>query len=716
MSQELFNVSIISLPLNFTILLHPDSIESLGIEENGYALMKGVNDQITVVKVIKDPDCPRTTTKITHSVQLTLAASPGDCVPILPFSGDDICEAVQVAPLFDKHSSSNEREDYTPAVKHYFNSDQRPISVDSIFTLLINSEQRVFKILKCLPCDRSFSNKSTKIYFANEPGPLLPKPSIPKHLSTLVLDKSLINFIKNNIYYPVNRQSILRSLNLSTSTGIVIEGPNGTGKTSLLSAISNTINIPSIYCAAKRLKKLSVSDFVEKLNQIFGFTAEKPQCLIMFDDLDHVLSSFKETKITSERCKLATFINLLDFVMQRPGIVVIVTVTSCNTMDSTLFRDGRFGQHISLHNPTIEQRKEMVRFFTAGMRIDNDDLDAIVRKIGGNGDSNEGGTVSSKELERICRVAVASLIEEVTGTQGSDVVDSLAVYALNTKMKSMHFGVTSRTSSQSSRKSRSRFDDDGEDDREHRHRRRRRRRHHRNEDDEEEDNENNEEEDDDESHSSRRRRRHRRRRRDQTSFHRSRSRRNRHREQEDEEEDDDDNSRRSRSRQRQPESGDEEEDEEIENNSRRSRSRRERSQNSRRKYRNSESEEDEIEEFINPFDKKNQRKVQVPKRKTKDESSDDDDRIRSKSNRRQNLEDSEDEESNNSFSNFGNKSKKKNVNNESSDDDQNDRRKRRQFPARMNSEDDDQEQFSTGKNKKIIRRSRSRKQVERDDE
>ncbi|OHT11620.1 hypothetical protein TRFO_03809 [Tritrichomonas foetus] len=703
MSQDLFSVAIVSLPLNFTILLNPDSMKSLEIEENGFALIKGVNGTITVVKVIKDSDCPVNTTRITHSVQLTLAASPGDKIPILPFSGDDQCNAIQIAPLFEKTN-----EDYQSAVKHYFASDSRPISTDSIFTLKIGSHERAFKILSCLPVDRSFSNNSTKLYFTNEPGPLLPKPILPKHLSTLVLDNEIIDFVKNNVYYPANHQKLLKALNFPGSSGIIISGPSGSGKTSLLSAISYTINIPSIYCSTKRLKKLSTSDFVDKLNQIFGFTAEKPQCLIMLDDLDYAITSFKDAKLTSEKCKLATFFSLFDIVMQRPGIFVIATVSSIEKIDPSLLREGRFGHQIHLHNPSIDQRKSMIKMFTCGMRVDNDDLEEIANQI--------DDSLSVKEIEKICRFAVASLIEEVTGTQGSDISEALAVYALNTKMKSMHFGFGGRRRRRRNRDFNDDEDENDEDDEENdrhhgsRHRRRHRRRHHYNDssDDQNDDNVNNDDDDDDDPFSRRpSKNSHNRRRRridsedendDYDENDRSsnrRRRRHRYRDESDEDEDNEDDVFRRRSRRRGRNDSDDEDDENRPSNNRRRKARNDPfSGNNRNDSDEDDSSNNRRKSKNNPFngktrrrndeddDDENERKDDKRRKGSRNQRyNDDDNDVFSRKHHRRRRGDSEDDEDDD----FGKKRRTRRKQNDSDDDsDEDEPRAQRKRKSRRN--------------------------------
>ena len=665
MSQGLFSVSIVSLPLNFTILLHPESADSLGVSEKGYALVKGVNGQIAVVKVIRDQECPKDSTRITHSMQLTLAVSPGDSIPILPYESDSRCEAIQIAPLFD----GNE-EDFKQTVKHYFSADKRPISIDSIFTLRVGSQERAFKIIGCLPADRSFSNKSTKLYFAQQPGPLLPKPSLPKQLSNLVIDNDIVQFIKNRIYYPSIKINILKALNIPTSYGILIEGPSGSGKTSLLSAISNTINVPSVYCQAERLKKLDATEFNEKLNQIFGFTAEKEQCLIMFDNLDSVLSSFNSAKRSYEKKKLATFFNLLDFVMQRSGIFVIATVSSIQNIDASLVRDKRFGLTIKLSNPSLDQRKELIRMYTAGMKIDDDDLDEIGDKI--------DESASAKEIENICRLAVASLIEDVTGAQGSDISDSLAVYALNTKIKSMYFGFGGR---------RRRHHGEGG----------RRRRHHRRDDDEDDDDDN-----------SYRRRQHRSRRRGDSDddeenepFSRRNTSNTRRRRRNDSDEDSDDNqnrSRRHRSRRR-----DDDDDSDEDNFPRRR----------QRNYRNNNDDEDDNSQnqrrrrrVVNDDDDDEEEpEVRRPRRRQNNSSEDEDLQPRRRSqrhnDRRQNApeSDSEDDPQTKRRPPRSNKRRQRPSDSDDDDDDEPPIRKSNERRRRMD-DDDDEHTYSRRQNRR----------------
>ena len=442
MSVRTLSIELVSLPMNFSAFASPETIADVGVDKSGYAILKGTNGNITVAKLIPNPDCPSEVLAVPRSLQLTLSVCQDDTVPILPFSESGECDAVQVAPLFDRARD----EDLTKPLQKFL-AQKRPVCSGTVFSLRVGGEERLFMFGKAHPADRTFSSNSTRVFVIAEPGPLLPRPPLSVKLPALALDPAVVNLMREAFLGPSKNSPVFSALQVNTSTGALVYGPDGSGKTSLVSAVADLLGIPSIYCACRRYGKMSAAEVTEKLQVVFGFVNDKEQCLVMLDDLDAILQPLARCKLVADRRKVAAFVTMLDEVMRRSGVFVIATCESLDDVDECLLRQGRFEHQIAMNFPTFEQRQQIIRMNTGGMRIDRDDLREVAE--------NMGDARSASEIEGLCRFAVYQLIEEVTGSSRSNISDSLLVYALNTKMRAFHFGIK------------------GSDDRRRRHRRHR---------------------------------------------------------------------------------------------------------------------------------------------------------------------------------------------------------------------------------------------------
>lgn len=428
MTVPTLSIRLVSLQMNFSAFASPETISEVGIDKRGYALLKGPNGVITITKLIPNPECPAGILAVPRPVQLTLALSEDDSVQILPFNDSPECDAVQIAPLYDRARS----DDLVKPLQRFL-AQPRPICSGTIFSLRVGGEERLFMFGKVHPVDRAFSSKSTRVFVIPEPGPVLPRPSLAVTLPSLALDPAVASIFRDAFHGPSSHFSVCSRLKVPVSTGAIVHGPPGSGKTSLLSATAGTLKIPSIYCACRRYAALAAAELTEKLQSVFGFAADKDQCLVMLDDIDTVLKPLSQCRVVSERRKIAAFVSMLDDAMSRNGVFVIATATSLENVDECLVREGRLEHDVELRFPTLEQRQTIVKMNTGGMRIDRDDLREIAE--------NMGDARSAKEIEELCRCAVYEMIEEVTGSSRAEISDSLLVYALNTKMRAVHFGI-----------------------------------------------------------------------------------------------------------------------------------------------------------------------------------------------------------------------------------------------------------------------------------
>ncbi|KAH0785866.1 putative Transitional endoplasmic reticulum ATPase [Histomonas meleagridis] len=429
---DFFSVSCVSLPLNFVVLLNSKSIKKIGLKKNGYALIKGKNEQISIFKVIKDSECKPYEIKVPLSAQITLGLSPKDEIPILPFDGEDHCDAIKVAPLFRSHR----KEEFKSQVIDFFTQTSQPVTIDSIFLLKIGNQEKPFKIISSLPTDRSFTSSTTKLYFTPEPGPILDSPIIPQIFSNLTYDETTKDFINSYIFNQYKYPRLLAQMRINTSIGILVYGESGSGKTSLLSSISTSLKCPSIYCDCHQLKSLKIEEFYENINKVFDFYTDHPPCLIMVDNLQEIVIKLKNAKTIEDRKKTVYLLEKVENCLKKAGVILIGTIESLDDIDKRFLRDGRFGYEVELKQPSTKETKELIKNYTSGMFITEEDLNEIVSKF--------ANTMTTKEIMELCRESVSNLVEDVTGSHGMHVSDRLMADALGTKMHPIDFGIKTK--------------------------------------------------------------------------------------------------------------------------------------------------------------------------------------------------------------------------------------------------------------------------------
>ena len=414
-----FRVAAVSLPLNFCVLLNPIMIQALHLPDTGSALLRGPKGAIVPVKALPDPECPQKDILVPYSVQLSLRAAIGDTVPMMAFTKEESCTAIQIQPLFEGID-----EEIQADVAKYFESDSRPVAPGTFFGV----GPRMFKVLNCLPSERCFASSATKIYYKEAPG-CVAEEALPVHFSDLILPSAVKEVVRNGVWLPMNNRAVFETLNMPTGAGVLVTGSDGNGKTSFLSAVWSLLNVPSLFVDAARIG----DDVDKKLKEIFGkFPEGKEKCAIFIDNIQHIAKKFTSLKFSNERRRMARFFSLLDKAMANPGIAIIASAISVTQIDESLIRPGRFGFVIDLEKPNVAQRADIIRMNTRGLSIQPEDVDALAKRVTNN--------MTRGEIQDMCRKGVNRMVNpESSGV--AHPTDGLVVFSKNMQLRMDHFTV-----------------------------------------------------------------------------------------------------------------------------------------------------------------------------------------------------------------------------------------------------------------------------------
>lgn len=170
----------------------------------------------------------------------------------------------------------------------------------------------------------------------------------PVTLQYVIPDKLAIE--AENISDIVRSLDRLKKLELKTSSGIILHGEPGTGKTSFIRHI-----IGDLYGEATMFVVTAKGFNVGTLVGVYELARELAPSIVLFEDLDLIAKDRDSGQFMGIMNEL---LNLLDGHVQNVGVVTIATTNYIAEIDKALTnRPGRFERKVEVSYPTIEERK-----------------------------------------------------------------------------------------------------------------------------------------------------------------------------------------------------------------------------------------------------------------------------------------------------------------------------------------------------------------------
>ena len=190
----------------------------------------------------------------------------------------------------------------------------------------------------------------------------------------------------DSIYLPVNtKEMLLTTLNTFTKNhdwylkqgipyrlGIMLSGPPGTGKTSIIRAIAGHLS-----------KKLCLIDAAYLFNILPAVGTLPKNSLLVIEDIDsNDITHKREEKLslvpqsmTDEKLKdlkptsLSTVLNALDGILDTHGRILIITTNHPEHLDPALVRPGRIDLHLKLDYVNLDTLNQFISVFYPGSKI-----------------------------------------------------------------------------------------------------------------------------------------------------------------------------------------------------------------------------------------------------------------------------------------------------------------------------------------------------------
>lgn len=196
-----------------------------------------------------------------------------------------------------------------------------------IFSNLIND---------IIELNKSHSENKYTIYFQDGRWWGSSKSRLKRHLDTVIIDKNSKEQLINDIDWFKSNEEWYSNLGLRYKRGYLLEGIAGTGKTSLVEAISSKYDMPIYYISFSN--EMSSNDFYKLINEISS------NSIVLFEDIDVIFNgrNAKETGVT-----FTDLINVIDGVASPYNVLFFITTNHIEKLDSALIRSGRIDMTIN---------------------------------------------------------------------------------------------------------------------------------------------------------------------------------------------------------------------------------------------------------------------------------------------------------------------------------------------------------------------------------
>ncbi|KAF9586307.1 hypothetical protein BGW38_007192 [Lunasporangiospora selenospora] len=251
----------------------------------------------------------------------------------------------------------------------------------------------------------------------------------PVHWSDIGGLEDVKKQMRQAVEWPILYKDTFARLGLGAPRGILLYGPPGCSKTTLVKAIATTSGASFLSVNGAALYSSYVGDSEKTIRETFHHARLSAPSIIFFDEIDTIVGkrSFSAGgdqgggggDSVQERV-LSTMLNEMDGVENAANVLVVAATNRVDLIDKALLRPGRFDRIIYVPPPDLEARKQILKIYTKGIPLDAGvNIDSIAKRT---------EMYTGADLQSVCREAalvalrsriIASPLDKIPASDGS---------------------------------------------------------------------------------------------------------------------------------------------------------------------------------------------------------------------------------------------------------------------------------------------------------
>ncbi|XP_054283075.1 ribosome biogenesis protein SPATA5L1-like isoform X2 [Macrosteles quadrilineatus] len=206
------------------------------------------------------------------------------------------------------------------------------------------------------------------------------------------------------IQWPLEHAEAFQRMGLPQPKGVLLYGPPGCAKTSLVRAVASATNTTFLAVSAAEIYSPYVGDAERTVSELFHRARIGAPAILFIDEIDALVGCRGNRERGSQERILTAFLTEMDGIGVRldigttqAGVIVVAATNRPDVLDPALTRPGRFDRIVYVGPPDANQRLEILKILTKRTPLANDvDLSVMAEKT---------DLFSGADLAQLCKEA-----------------------------------------------------------------------------------------------------------------------------------------------------------------------------------------------------------------------------------------------------------------------------------------------------------------------
>ncbi|KAL2327513.1 hypothetical protein Fmac_020940 [Flemingia macrophylla] len=168
---------------------------------------------------------------------------------------------------------------------------------------------------------------------------------------------------------PFYHPQVARDLGMSTTSGILLHGPPGCGKTRLAHAITNQTGFPFYLISPGQVVSGISGESEQNIRDIFSKAHKTAPSIIFIDEIDAIASKREDLTREMEKRIVTQLLISMDQPNNDNSVLVIGATNRPDAIDPALRRPGRFDREIYIGMPDESAREEILSVLTHNVKL-----------------------------------------------------------------------------------------------------------------------------------------------------------------------------------------------------------------------------------------------------------------------------------------------------------------------------------------------------------
>jgi transitional endoplasmic reticulum ATPase len=182
--------------------------------------------------------------------------------------------------------------------------------------------------------------------------------------------------IRQWVEWPLLHSQSFRQLNLHPPRGILLHGPPGCAKTTLVKAVATAASASFHSISGGELYSSFLGESERALRDLFDRARRSTPAIIFLDEIEAIVGR-RGTDVAHggeavQARVLSTLLNELDGIEAVEGLLLLGATNRIDLIDAALLRPGRFDEHVFVPLPDAFARSEILQVHAKAMAVADD--------------------------------------------------------------------------------------------------------------------------------------------------------------------------------------------------------------------------------------------------------------------------------------------------------------------------------------------------------